>query len=251
MRPSIRLLKVVVAATRKGGGQHGRARPSADNPHAETVTRWRVMPGDLDMFGHMNNSRYLLLMDFARVDYLASMGLLTEAFKNRWVIPVGAAQVDFHRSLKPFERFEIGTQVLSWNNRWFYMRQTFRSHAMPARTVATAHVKVIFRSRSGTIAPKDVVRMAVGVDVQAPTLPDDVWARFGVAAPADGRYRCAETAPRQPTTMVMPTDAESPRRNGHTVAVGNPIGITEENGYVGRRSNGAPQPISVASNGRY
>ena len=44
MKPSIRLLKVVIAAIGKGTGDPA-ARPSADNPHVETVTRWRVMPG--------------------------------------------------------------------------------------------------------------------------------------------------------------------------------------------------------------
>jgi Thioesterase-like superfamily len=52
-----------------------------------------VTPADLDLFGHMNNSRYLMLMDFARIDYLARMGLLGAAFHYRWTVPVGTAQV--------------------------------------------------------------------------------------------------------------------------------------------------------------
>ena len=46
----------------------------------------------------MNNSRYLLLMDYARVDYLARLGLLGTAIKKRWTIPVGSAQLKFRRS---------------------------------------------------------------------------------------------------------------------------------------------------------
>jgi acyl-CoA thioesterase FadM len=183
MKPSIRLLKVLTAAPWKGT-EDPAARPSADNPHAETVTRWRVMPWDLDLFGHMNNSRYLMLMDFARLDYLARMGLMTTAFRRRWIVPVAMAQVDFYRPLKPFDRFEIGTQVISWNHRWFYMRQTFRMHQCPNRIVATAHVKTIFCSRSGHVAPEDVVRMALGHVFQAPTMPDHLRVKFGLAGPA-------------------------------------------------------------------
>lgn len=183
MKPSLRLLKVLSAATWKGT-RDATNRPNPDNPHAETVTRWRVMPGDLDLFGHMTNSRYLMLMDFGRLDYLARMGLLTTAFRQRWIVPVGTAQVDFHRSLRPFERFEIATQVLSWNDRWFFMRQTFRTLRSPARTVATAHIKTMFRSASGHVAPKDVVRMALGHDFEAPALPDHLWLRFGAIRPA-------------------------------------------------------------------
>jgi Acyl-ACP thioesterase len=67
MKPSIRLLKTLSTAARKGS-RDGAPGPNADNPHAETLTRWRVMPADLDLFGHMNNSRYLMLMEFARLD---------------------------------------------------------------------------------------------------------------------------------------------------------------------------------------
>jgi acyl-CoA thioesterase FadM len=201
MKPSIRLLKVLTAVTWKRTRDPA-ARPSADNPHAETVTRWRVMPGDLDLFGHMNNSRYLMLMDFARLDYLAHMGLVTAAFRRRWIVPVGTAQVDFYRPLKPFEGFEIGTQVLSWNHRWFFMRQTFRSRQCPTRPVATAYVKTIFCSPSGHVAPKDVVRLALGHDVEAPTMPDHLWARFRLGRPAAVvTTRVEEPHPRAPMDM--------------------------------------------------
>jgi hypothetical protein len=50
MKSSIRLLKVLCDATWRGTIDPD-ARPSADNPHAETVTRWRVMPWDLDLSG--------------------------------------------------------------------------------------------------------------------------------------------------------------------------------------------------------
>lgn len=183
MKPSIRLLKVLSTATWKGT-RDAAIRPSPDNPHAETVTRWRVMPGDLDLFGHMNNSRYLMLMDFGRLHYLARMGMLTTAFRQRWIVPVGMAQVDFHRSLKPFERFEIATQVLSWNDRWFFMRQTFRTLQNPARTVATAYVKTMFRSASGHVEPNEVVCMALGHDFEAPALPDHLWLKFAATRPS-------------------------------------------------------------------
>jgi acyl-CoA thioesterase FadM len=181
MKPSIRLL-VLTAATWKGTGDPT-AWASADNPHVETVTRWRVMPGDLDLFGHMNNSRHLMLMDFARLDYLARMGMMSAALGRRWSVPVAMAQVGFYRALKPFERFGIGAQVLSWNHRWFYPRQTFRTAQCLNRIVATAYVKTIFCSPSGQVALKDVVRMAVGHDLPSPTMPEHVRVKFGLAGP--------------------------------------------------------------------
>jgi acyl-CoA thioesterase FadM len=208
MKPSFRLLRVLTEPTVTKANTV--ARPTADNPQAETVSRWRVLPVDIDLFGHMNNSRYLLLMDFARVHYLRRAGLLEPALKQRWIMPVAAVNVDFYRPLKPFERFEIVTQVLSWDDRWFFMRQTFRTRQSPVRTVATGYVKTIIRSRSGAVAPAEVARIVCDSDVQPPALPYGLRARFNI----DPRTAVGEeTAPQTPSTNAHPlvdTDLRRP-----------------------------------------
>lgn len=165
------------------------------------MTRWRVLPWDVDLFGHMNNSRYALLMDYGRVDYRRRAGLLTPALKERWVIPVSTVNLDFHRPLKPFERFEILTQLLSWDKRWISMRQNFRTRQSPVRTVATGYVKSIIRSPSGVVAPARAARIMCGRDVQPPALPYALWARFNTGPHVAG----AHTAP------------QTPRNNGHSL----------------------------------
>lgn len=122
MRPSLRLLKVLATSPLKGRA----------DPLDETVTHWRVMPNDLDLFGHMNNSRYLQLMDCARTDYLIRVGLMPAVLKNKWTIPIGATRITFHRTLKPFQDYEIVTQVLSYDERYFYISHTFRTREDPA-----------------------------------------------------------------------------------------------------------------------
>jgi Thioesterase-like superfamily len=123
-------------------------------------------------------------MDFARLDCLARMGMMSAALRRRWSGTVAMAQVDFYRPLKPLEKFEIGAQVLSWNHPWFYMRQTFRTRQCPNRIVATGYVKTIFCSPSGQVAPEDVVRMALGHDLQAPTKPDHLRVKSELMGPA-------------------------------------------------------------------
>src|SRR5687768_16441057 len=39
--------------------------------HDTSVLRFHVWPGDLDFFGHMNNGRFLTLMDSGRFDIMA------------------------------------------------------------------------------------------------------------------------------------------------------------------------------------
>lgn len=199
MKPSLRLLRVLAAPSVMRQNPFGRL--TADDPQAETVTRWRVLPIDLDLFGHMNNSRYLLLMDFARVHYLRRAGLLLPALKHRWIMPVAMVNVDFRRPLKPFERFEIITQVLSWDSRWFFMRQIFQTPDQTVPTVATGYVKTLIRSPSGVVEPAQLARIVWGRDVEPPALSADLWDRFS-------------SGPRG--AVGERTQAQNQRRQGHS-----------------------------------
>lgn len=208
MKPSFRLIRVLTAPTVTKSDMMGR--PTADNVQAELATRWCVLPTDIDLFGHMTNSRYALLMDYARVHYLRTAGLLTPALKERWFMPVSMVNVDFHRPLKPFERFEIATQVLSWDQRWIFMQQKFRSCQSPDRTVATGYVKTTIRSASGVVAPARAVVMMCGRDVQPPALSYALWLRFN-AGPntAVGRHTAPQT-PRGKSHALVDLDLQRP-----------------------------------------
>ena len=208
MKPSFRLIRVLTAPTVTKSDMMGR--PTADNVQAELATRWCVLPTDIDLFGHMTNSRYALLMDYARVHYLRTAGLLTPALKERWFMPVSMVNVDFHRPLKPFERFEIVTQVQSWDQRWIFMRQTFRTCQRPDRTVATGYVKSIVRSPSGVVAPARVARMVCGRDVQPPALSYALWARFHAGPHTTVGGHTARQTPRDNGRSRVDLDLQRP-----------------------------------------
>lgn len=95
------------------------------DPFAPVVTQWRVMPGDVDVFGHMNNSRYQVVMDLGRIDYLRRCGLFRPFVRHRLSAPVGGVQIAYRSSLKPFERYEMHTRLVWWDERWFYFRHDF------------------------------------------------------------------------------------------------------------------------------
>ena len=69
--------------------------------HADAVTsRFRVMPHDLDAFGHMNNGRYLQIMDVARTDWMAQTGIFSAIRRYRWAPLLGGGFVRFRHSLR-------------------------------------------------------------------------------------------------------------------------------------------------------
>lgn len=168
MLAPLRLLKLF--ARRRGT-------PPRD-PLDTCVTHWRVLPGDIDAFGHLNNARYQSFMDLARVDFLLQCGLFKGVLRKRWMVPVGMSSVSYRKSLKPFERFELHTRLVHWDERWFYFQQDFYRHGDLSRPVATGHVKTLFMGRRGVASTEEVIAATAGRPLQAPALTDALRAVF-------------------------------------------------------------------------
>ncbi len=82
---------------------------SLTRPHAGVLDDVRlpmhVWPGDIDTYGHVNNGRYLTLMDMGRLEWGLRTGIGREILKRRWSPVAGAATIRFRRELKAFWRF--------------------------------------------------------------------------------------------------------------------------------------------------
>jgi acyl-CoA thioesterase FadM len=89
------------------------------------VVALRVWPNDIDFNFHLNNARYLNVMDYGRMRLLARAGLLTPVLKARWAPLVGGVWITYRRSLAVWARYTLATRLVCWDERWFYMEQTF------------------------------------------------------------------------------------------------------------------------------
>ena len=142
-----------------------------------SVTRMRVGLLDLDSYLHVNNGTYLQMMDVARNNQIADLGMFPIAKKKGWAPVVAASTMKYRRSLQPFDRFEITTRILGWDERVFYLEQVFtRGDKLYARGLVASRFLDRERNR---ISPIDVVRDATGETLPSPDLPTDVmtWAR--------------------------------------------------------------------------
>jgi acyl-CoA thioesterase FadM len=141
----------------------------------ESVIRLRVGISDLDFNLHMNNGRYLSLMDLGRLDLALRAGLFRPAWQGRWRPVLGSATIRFRRSLRPFQRFELRTRLLCWDHRWFVFEQRFESDG---ELYAVALARALFTSAQGTIAPAQTLA-SVGITATSPVPPGYVmeWAR--------------------------------------------------------------------------
>jgi acyl-CoA thioesterase FadM len=120
----------------------------------EDRIRMRVWPTDIDFNFHLNNSRYLSFMDYGRMHMIAACGILDHALRNRWMPLVGSVDITYRRSLDLFAAFEIRTRTLCWDEKWFYIEQSFHGQAGLA---AVSWVKGLFRGKQGNIPPQSIV----------------------------------------------------------------------------------------------
>lgn len=129
--------------------------------------RLTVLPTDLDAFGHMNNGRYLAVMDLGRVDLMLRAGLLGILRRRRWFPVVGRISIEYRKALRPWRRYAIETRILGWDERWFYLQQVFLADEEVA---AVAGVKAMFRSREGPLSTVQVLA-AIGRTDQVQDIP--------------------------------------------------------------------------------
>lgn len=139
-----------------------------------------VLPNDLDINGHVNNGRYFTYCDIARVDMARRTGILAMARKHKAMPVVGDSMARFRRDLKLFDRFEIQSRVLGWDERWVYMEHRVMQHG---RVCVLIVVRGGFKAKTGLLRPTDMAE-ALGLQKASPKLPTWVvgWSRHLDAA---------------------------------------------------------------------
>ncbi|HKP74857.1 MAG TPA: acyl-CoA thioesterase [Longimicrobiaceae bacterium] len=123
-------------------------------PRDESVLHFRVLPTDLDLNFHMNNGRFLTIMDLGRVDLLIRLGVVGAMRRLRWRGVVASVTTRFQRPLSPFQRYELRTRLLCWDDRWFFMEHRFTRRG---ELMAHGLVKIQFSSREGRLQPQQVI----------------------------------------------------------------------------------------------
>jgi YbgC/YbaW family acyl-CoA thioester hydrolase len=156
---AIRLLKVILLFFLKG--------PRRGGLLDEYRVRFRVWPNDLDTNGHMNNGRYLTLLDLGRLDLLLRTGAFKVVFRRKWYPVLGSCQIRFRKPLNLFQKFEIATRIAGWDEKWILIEQRM---IRDGRTVTHAYLKGVFVGSQGTV-PISQVLEKMGVTQAAPELP--------------------------------------------------------------------------------
>jgi len=140
----------------------------------ESVVHFRVWPNDLDFNLHMNNGRYLTLMDLGRFDLMARQGLFKLMLRNRWQPLVAAQTMVYRRALKPFQRYSLHSRVVCWDDKFVYLEQRFQ---VGDKLAASAIVKAAVSGAGRTLRPRELLK-AIGQERRSPPMPPAIkaWA---------------------------------------------------------------------------
>lgn len=119
----------------------------------ESVLDLRVLPNDIDIT-KISNDRFIALMDLGRMDIAFRSGLLKSMFKNKWVPIATFDTVRFRYPLKAFQKYQLRTRIVWWDDTTGYFRQIFERKG---RVVATGYVCATFLGPDGLIPPAEIL----------------------------------------------------------------------------------------------
>ena len=93
------------------------------------LNEFRCWPIDIDLFLHMNNSKYLTIAEMTRWRMMYSMGSSGLLAKSGLFL-VSEQQIQYYKAINPFQKYVVETKI-EYNpedNKWLWYTHTFLSH---------------------------------------------------------------------------------------------------------------------------
>jgi len=144
------------------------------------VSHHYCMPWDIDLWRELNNGRTLTIFDLGRIPLAARVGLIAVLKRNRWGLAIAGASVRYRRRIRMFERIEMRSRLLSWDERFVYFEQSmWKTSGECANHIL---LRAAITGRDGVIDPARVAA-DLGHDGPAPEAP--TWVKAWIRADAE------------------------------------------------------------------
>ena len=134
----------------------------------ETIERtFRVWPNDIDLNGHMNNGRYLTMLDQLLIEYFIRFGFMKHVVRQGWKPMAGGSFISYRRGLQPFQRYRVRFATEGSNEHWNFMRFEFLD--AQDRLCATGYVKGAVVGKQGLVRNAEACAlMGMAQDTRVP-----------------------------------------------------------------------------------
>ncbi len=151
-------------------GAHFRAKLGMSDP---IELQLRVLPNDLDVNRHMNNGRFMTVLDLAMVEGVVRSGFMKAIRSLGGHLVAGGALITYRRSLNPFAKYTLRMRYLGTDGQWHVFSFVFlqASGAVSAKGL----VKGAGVRKGKGIIPSKLLwlqfRERFGLEVNPPELP--------------------------------------------------------------------------------
>ena len=116
----------------------------------DTLEReFRVLPNDVDINMHMNNGRYMTLVDLLLIEYFVRSGYAKVLVSQGWRPMSGGAIVTYRRGLQPLQRYTLRFKLAASTEIWNYMRFEFIAKG---KVCAVGYMKGAAVSKNGLVS---------------------------------------------------------------------------------------------------
>ena len=147
---------------------------STTHPVFRPISIWTSAPlFEIDYNLHKSNSTYFSDMDISRtalVTNLLSAGfrsgnaeLERQGHKGPNNVILGSVHTSYHKEIKPYERYEIRSRVLGWDQKWLIILSTFirpGAKGKPETILASALSKYVVKKARYTVPPESCLAAA-------------------------------------------------------------------------------------------
>lgn len=136
---------------------------------ATHISHHRCWPQDIDFWMELNNGRTLTMYDLGRVPMAVRMGLMEAIKANRWRLSVAGSVIRYRRRVLPFEKFELRSRGLFWDDKFFYVEQSIWKKNGECANHAVLRTAVT--DKNGIVRPEKVAA-ALGYTDPSPEAPE-------------------------------------------------------------------------------
>lgn len=120
-----------------------------DNPLDAVHLPLRVMPWDCDLNFHINNGRYLSILDMARAQLYMATGVMSLLMgRKRFGSVVVSAHIAYRRSIDIFVKYEITSRFIARTDKFLIIEHQF---IVNGDIAVLAYVSVAFTDQQGIV----------------------------------------------------------------------------------------------------
>ncbi len=196
------------------------------HPLFDSVSIFSRSPlGEIDYNLHKSNCTYFSDLDESRTALMTKLAqpawnkgnaeLEKEGYKGKLTVNLGSVHTTFHREIKPYERYEIRSRLLGWNEKWVVILSCFIRPATkgkgekggrPEFLLASSLSKYVVKKNRFTVPPQRFLHTAGWLPDKPATAPTHVHRQKGsessgtTSTPSSQAHQ--DPAPEPPTPQT-------------------------------------------------